>query len=258
MPKKTDSSSSADGGTLDVAKTNKTANTGSRPIIVTNRPMVEDPMVVSGKKDASRTSQEPPSAPELVSNTPKLATSPRKSKILQPIPTDSQSDTNTKSTSVKKSEDTSGSENETASQENQDGSSLPAADTDSEKDTATTSEIGDDKPAETDQESEAASDTPEENPDTDSGLVDELAKQAASKKQQQEEDKADATQREKMAELIAAKTYYVPITQVAKRRAQHFVLIIILLALVLAGLNFAADGGIIDLGIQPLTDVITD
>lgn len=122
------------------------------------------------------------------------------------------------------------------------------------------------------QEDEAATDDPEvevgseeESPgeetgssvqEPEGGLVDELAKQAADKKQQKEQDKQATIREEKVTALINSKQYYVPIAQVTKRRIKHVVVAILLLVLLLVGLNLAVDAELLDVGVQPLTDIL--
>ena len=88
------------------------------------------------------------------------------------------------------------------------------------------------------------------------GLVDELAKQAADKKQQKEQDKQASVREEKVTALINSKQYYVPITQVTKRRIKHVVIALLLLAVLLLGLNLAVDAELLDVGVQPLTNIL--
>jgi hypothetical protein len=89
------------------------------------------------------------------------------------------------------------------------------------------------------------------------GLVDELAKQAVAKKEQQKESKEETVQQERLRGLINDKTYFLPIAQITKRRIRNITITFIVLVLMAAvGLNFAADAGVVDLGMKPLTDVI--
>ncbi len=268
-PKKT-----KDTGAMDIANVGKTANTGSRPIIITNRPMVADPMVVKGKKKPEKnTAAEKASgdAPEKTPQTSKLTSSPRKELVISPAQKSEEAPKTGEVITPEKAKDTApilestDDANKTAAIEEAEKAvddavkadeSAPVEDTKKEQSDTETS----DSEAETKPEPEnddSASLEPDENPDSDSGIVDELAKQAASKKQQQAEDKADLIQREKTDELIAAKTYFVPTTQVAKRRVKNVLITFILLALIGAmALNFAIDAELIDIGISPVTDLM--
>lgn len=87
--------------------------------------------------------------------------------------------------------------------------------------------------------------------------VDALAQEVNSKK---ETAKADEEAKKKQAEidkLVAEKKYVVPIGEEAHRKSHTAVyLFILILVLVLVFLNFAADAGVIDIGIKPLTDTL--
>ncbi len=90
------------------------------------------------------------------------------------------------------------------------------------------------------------------------GLVDELAKQAVAKKQAAEQSKEDTVQQEKLRGLINDKTYFVPISQITRHRRKVVTVLILLLLLGAVGLNLAMDAGMVDLGVQPLTDIIKE
>lgn len=309
MPKKTDKSSNSkksNGSMSDVAKPGKAApNTGSRPIIVTHKPMVQDPMVKD--KDDKTDPEERPTLgpPEVTPDNKKLGTrgkkrlslaplsdeekanAPETGSVIEPDSTTEPDDDKAKTAEIEKAEEevkkvinsssaevpsASASEKiEDKSKENEpvdaseksepdqeevsEESSVSDEDNDEDKDNG---EDTTEKPAKDDQKKPKKEDDKKSEDTDDTGLVDELAKQAASKKQQKEEDKAAAAEKEKLDEIIAAKTYYVPIAQVTKRRVKYGLLIIVLLALAVVGLNFALDAGYIDIGVEPLTDFISD
>jgi len=92
----------------------------------------------------------------------------------------------------------------------------------------------------------------------DEGIVNELAEQAADTKRQKQEEKVQGERDQKIEALIADKKYYVPIGQITHRRNTRL-LIFIILSLIIIGLfavNLAIDAGMIDIGVEPLTDII--
>lgn len=78
------------------------------------------------------------------------------------------------------------------------------------------------------------------------------SKQALKKEQKEEEDKS-----QEIEELINSKKYYVPIGQVTRKRKLHAAIIILLVLIILAlvGVNFALDADMIDVNVEPLTDI---
>ncbi len=277
MPKSSNPKKAKPNTTIDVATTGKTADTGSRPIIVTNRPMVADPMVNKGKIPPKKETEEEKSsgdAPKATVETDKLAKNGRKGMVINPIleaeepspPNEVDVKTTDDAEEVKEAVEKAEEAVEAAIETEEPSTALEAGEKVIEPDVAQDSET--EEPAEdkvkpdADEEAkteESSPTEPEENSDADSGIVDELAKQAASKKQQQQEDKVAGVEREKLDELIAAKTYYVPTTRVAKRRVKNVLLTVIVLVLLVAvGVNFAADAGLIDIGMQPLTNIIAE
>lgn len=91
----------------------------------------------------------------------------------------------------------------------------------------------------------------------DIGLVDELAKQAADKKQQDEANKEMDAKRDKINELAAVGTYNLPISHITHRGFRTFITVLIILVILAAvGLNFALDANLLDIGINPLTDIL--
>ncbi len=89
----------------------------------------------------------------------------------------------------------------------------------------------------------------------DENIVDEMAKQAATKKQKEAESKEAAVQNEKFQKLITNKTYFLPIGQVTRRRNTRRLLLILLLLLLLgiAAADLAIDAGIVKTNVKPLT-----
>jgi len=92
----------------------------------------------------------------------------------------------------------------------------------------------------------------------DEGIVNELAEQAADNKKQKQEAKVQDERNQKIEALIAEKKYFVPIGQITHRRNTRLFIIVILL-LIISGLfavNLAIDAGMLDIGVEPLTDII--
>lgn len=223
-------------------------------------PVVEEPE----KNEVPDTKQEEPKADE----TPE----PIDEKVKEPE--DSSGDEGHKITVVNKSKKTEPSEPEPTGEPVAEEPDETLTDAKSKDDEPGSSDKStDDEPAEPEKpdaagESAPASDeTPkdgaEEKPDSDTsepqseGIVDELAKQAASKKKQAEQDKESAARIERANALIESRTYYVPVGQLTKKRHTRLVLFMLLLVIILglAGLNFAVDAGLIKTDIKPLTNV---
>ncbi len=108
-------------------------------------------------------------------------------------------------------------------------------------------------------EKESIKEEPKEEYD-DGGIVNEMAEQAAESKKQKQEEKEFEVRSKHVEELIEAKTYNVPIGQLSRKRNIR-ILIVLLVVLIVGGLvalNFAVDAGMVDIGVEPLTDVISN
>ncbi len=232
---------------VDVADPSKVSpDTGSRPIIVTRRPMVQDPMlhdkpkVVPGPPEVSVTK---------VSRTAKTR--------LAPLSKTDNDETQAPEPEHKPADeiqpDTPKTENK--DQENEAKEEAPEAAAEPAK------EAEEQKPTEPDDTSTTdADEQPKPDVYEQDGLVDEFAKQAAEKKQKQQEDNKFNAQQEKVSKLVAEKTYFVPIGRATRKRNMRRLLVFLLLLLILgvAGGNFALDAGVVQTDIQPLTDLIPD
>lgn len=113
----------------------------------------------------------------------------------------------------------------------------------------------DEKPA----EKELIKEEPKEEND-DGGIVNEMAEQAADSKKQKQEEKELEVRSKHVEELIEAKTYNVPIGQLSRKRNIRLLIILLVMLIVggLVALNFAIDAGMVDIGVEPLTDVISN
>lgn len=100
----------------------------------------------------------------------------------------------------------------------------------------------------------------EKQSDEEGGIVNELAEQAADSKKQKQEEKELDVRAKHIEELIEAKTYNVPIGQLSRKRNIRLVVVLLIFMIVggLLALNFAIDAGVVDIGVEPLTDIITN
>ncbi len=218
---------------MDIAtKGKKMPDTSARPIIVTHRPIMQDPMV---------TKDETP-----VSPTPQLA---RSGKALTPDTTETDGQEN-------EPEQTTNAEEPEQPQETQ-PEETPKPDEPAQE---VAKDGVKDEPAERqsaepdtkkDESKPVASQT--EDKDTQAAVVDAVVDQAdvSSKKLKDDEARAEQETRDKLAKLIADKKYFVPIGQVKKRKNRRNLVVLTLVVLVaVAVVYLLADAGIIDTGIK--------
>ncbi|HUP26365.1 MAG TPA: hypothetical protein VM124_01820 [Candidatus Limnocylindrales bacterium] len=180
---------------MDVAKPGKVLpDSSARPVIITHRPMVQDPMVkADDKTDDGPDTKTPDSSIKISSGT-------HGDKVIKPV-----------------------------------SESLKAPETNEEIDP---------KP-----ETSVADDTPESKEDAsaEAAVVEAVADQAevsVSKRDGKptEEDKAKA---EHLKKLIASKTYFLPVGQVARRRNRRMSVVLLLLIMLAAGAYLAIDAKVI-------------
>lgn len=93
---------------------------------------------------------------------------------------------------------------------------------------------------------------------TKKGVVDSLVNEVGNKKADQKAKDEMAAKAAEAEKLVQSKKYFVPIGQVSRRRSHRLgaVLIIFIVFFCLLVLNIAADAEVIDLGINPLTDLL--
>lgn len=93
---------------------------------------------------------------------------------------------------------------------------------------------------------------------SDSAAVDALAGGVSTKKEEQKADEEAAKRALELENMIASKEYFVPIGEAKRRRSNQNLLAVIILLLftTLAGLNFAVDADMLDIGIPPLTNLL--
>lgn len=125
--------------------------------------------------------------------------------------------------------------------------------------TVSKAEHPDKKPVENDTKKEQNKEE-EEAKEDEGGIVNEMAEQAADSKKQKQEEKELEVRSKHVEELIEAKTYNVPIGQLSRKRNIRLVIALLLLLIVggFVALNFAVDAGMVDIGVEPLTDVIAN
>lgn len=104
----------------------------------------------------------------------------------------------------------------------------------------------------------ATEEKPEEEPKPKDGAVEALAGEVNAKREEQKQKEAAEAKAKELEKVIESKEFFLPIGQAARRRsAFRFVLIFVaLLVLAAAILNFMIDAETIDIGVEPLTDLL--
>ncbi len=227
---------SDDKKTMDVAKPGKsTPDTSARPVIVTHRPMVQDPTL---KDDGSKVA-----AGTGIANAD-VAPSARTSKTINPVSEDAA--------------ETPAEGLEAEASEAQPGSSAPPDSAmETTKETVTSdAESQPDPPADEETKPAEQSDTAQ---GEEAALVDAVADQAtADKKKQNQLSDEEKAQKEAIKKLVAEKKYFVPVGQVSHRRNQRLLIIFAVLVVVLIGGYLAVDAGLIDLGVDVPVSLISN
>lgn len=194
------SSKDSDAKAIDVAKPGKTApDTTARPVIITHRPMVQDPMVKSEEK------ADEPTDTKADSSKTKVATGSHGDKVIQPV------------------------------------SMSPDAET-----------------AEPEDKADEETPSPDAEASSEAAVVDAVVQQTeATGKKNGELTEEDKAKEEHLQKLIADKTYFVSVGQVARRRNRRASVVVILLIVVLAaGGYLALDAGVIHSTIKLPVDLI--
>jgi hypothetical protein len=232
---------------VDVAHPGKSAPaTNSKSVIVSNRPLLKDPMMVGNSPPASDDS---PAKISLTKTSGQPGEPLLSAPLLEPEKPAETVESAAPAETVKPPEAATVAElaeaapavSKPASPESEPKPDDPAKPKDESSDKPEPDTAKDDKPV-------------EEKPETDTEEA------PASKEDSAKQEEAEATkQAEHQAvidKLAAAKQYYLPINTVEKRRSKRFVAIGILLSLllILAWADIALDAGLIHLsGIKPLT-----
>lgn len=255
---------------MDVTRPGEAApSASSRPIVVTHQPRVADPMVNKRKTDSITGAP----AVEQAGSTVHSILDPRKPRLkVEPLPNSGVVQDNAGDLSkplhdpgsvVKPAnEDNKPKSEELDSYVEKQSEDKNVAEPEAELEKSAKGDGGSEKEPEQPENKVSEPDRTGESPSDEQpqpeGIVDELAKQAAAKKKRVEDDKEGASRKERIDSLVASKQYNVPIGQLTKRR-NTIALVIVLLLIVLIGLaaaNFALDAGLIDVDIEPLTDII--
>lgn len=208
---------------FDVSKPNKQPSSAtSRPVIVTNRPIMQDPMMASNTKAVTETSPET-----------ETEASPSKVKMtIQPLSDGTDADKDAADTSA-------GSETDTATAASNAEETAKAEDT---------------KAAEPAEESDSSGAETSDTPDTGDDLP--LAGDQTKTEKETAELEAAAKKQAELDTIAESKEYFLPINSVERRRSKLVTLLgaILILALGLLLLNLMLDAGFLRIpGISPLT-----
>lgn len=203
---------------MDVAHPGKTAPpTNSKSVIITHRPVVQDPMMIENKLEADAPSD-------------KQAAAPSHSKVIQPL------------TAPLVSSDKAASEPDNSGPTDE---AKPQEDKPNQPDTEKTKEaVATDTEATTADQSKTAAE--------DDGDAGPISPQAAIDAEAAAKQKAD----EALQLLVESKQYLLPINTAEKRRTKRTLVIGIVFSIILiaAWLDVALDAGMVHLGnVQPLT-----
>jgi hypothetical protein len=236
----------------------------SRPIIVSNRPMIaEDPMINQAALSAIA-AEKPAGAPENTSS-PEVASAPevaRQGKTIVPTTPAQEKSAPATSNDAESSPEpvtiTIDANAQDTAEEQVSVSQAPEKKTDAEPAAPPSKEPVKPKDTEAKSKLEVASfDTPPpkmSEPSSFTALSDnsQLDEGDESSKQKTVEDK----RQEELEELIAAGTYHVPIGQVAKRRGRIVFAVIVVVVLLLVVFDLALDAGLFTLAGVPHTDFL--
>lgn len=227
-------SDSTDGRVFDVTRPGKSMpSASSRPVIVTHKPNVSDPMVSPKNPEKSdsneATDDDGPSAGE---GADMVMAAPKKGRI-EPLHTDIVPDSEQSEVPEEKEARAESEDSETPEEEKTSSQATP------EEDEAA-------KPSTEDESSDEISD---------------MAAEATTKKQAQNEaakKEADAAQKQAEVDaLINNKQFFVPINAVQKRRSMKLVVVsLVVIFVAVAGFIVALDAELLDIGLEPPTDFI--
>lgn len=215
---------SEDKKAMDVAKPGKsTPDTSARPVLITHRPMVQDPMVKDDKKPEDEAADKPVEVKKDLGG--------HGDKVIQPI-----------------SDETSA-EDKTDAGPEVDASPEPGSDSSSDVDPDPTPESEQASPEKTPEEKAQAEEA---------AIVDATAEQAEAgkKKPEGELSPEEKAKQEALQKLITDKKYFVPIGQVSHRRNQRMLIIVVVVLLIIIGGYFAIDAGLVSTPITLPLDLI--
>lgn len=241
-------SSSSNKKTMDVSKPgNVPADASARPLIVSHRPMVQDPMMKSDKGISELDSAE---------EVTEVKSSPTSGeKVIKPLDHSSETEASDLEQSA---EVAAGSKAKAEDKE------APKPDTEIDpKDSKTEKETGkeDTKTPEAEDEPKPETESKKTSNSSEAAEVDAVLEQGEASKQteEQEADQAaqqEAAKREHLQKLIDNKKYFVKTGQVARRRNNRIAIAFVVLLLVVAGLYLAVDAKLIKTGFDVPIHVI--
>lgn len=294
MPKKVTKKVDTKDPVMDVARPGKTEpDASSRPIIVTRKPVVQDPMVkekaddlipgppevndknsrlkslkrsrpavisISSEGELKQDNDDKPAETKTEKPKPEILKAEEKSEKpsvpnLPAIKEIIEPDEN-KSSKIEEPVKEPAPEPEVASDEKNDSKEKPKEQSDLDEDDTQESKESDDKKDDTDKNSDDEKSVQNDMPTSD-GIVDELAKQAVNKSHKEQEDKEKQAETDHITKLADEKKYALPIGQVTRKRNARnlLVVLLIIILLLLIGANFAIDAGLVKTNIKPITDV---
>lgn len=223
-----DEKKSAD-GVMDVAKPGTSApDTSARPIIVSHKPMVKDPMMATKTELPSEVEAESEPKPQ---NKPAANTS-RQGMTIEPR-------AELKAQTDKK--------------EKEKGETIQVTSKTPAKEEPAKIADQPEKPAEAEKETKA----PTSGASSEAGVVGAVASEAETKKQEQQLSAEEQARRDAVQKLVDEKRYFLPISKARSQTAKHvFMTVLILLLVAAIGLELAIDAGLVDVGIPPVVDLI--
>lgn len=212
---------------FDVARPGKSMPSASgRPIIVTHKPGVTDPMVAPQKADETEKADENPDTPSVGEGADMVMAAPKKGRI-EPLHTEITSDE--PNPNVSEDEDTTNDEES----------------------------VGPPEPEANEE------DTPQQDKnDEQNDEISDIASEVTTKKEAQNEAAKKETEASKkkteVEALVTNRQFFVPINAVQKRRSMKLVTLLIVLALAVLVSLVVLDAGWVDIGIASPTDFIKE
>jgi hypothetical protein len=254
-------------GVMDVTHPDKSAPSGnSKSVIINNRPLLQDPMVVPEEAKTARDEAGSGKGSVAVTTSPKVTQAAPEAPA-DPLPETSEAATDHPDNAAAGTSDKTATD-ATDAADNQTGP--PAADN-ATPDTIPAKSDGPKPPADADaagtgakndENDDSATDEPDAGEDTSQDKEPEASSDKSPAKGNKNAPPPDAAAEERakrqaaLEKLADSKKYYLPIDTVEKRRSRRFVALGVLLSLVLilAWADIALDAGIIQLGnVKPVT-----
>lgn len=102
-------------------------------------------------------------------------------------------------------------------------------------------------------------DQPEEKkPDEDAAVVDAVVQEVTAKQEARKEEAEQAAKVEEVQKMIESKEFYVKVGQQSRKQSHRLLAVGMLLVIMiaLASLNFALDAELLEIGIEPLTNLL--